>query len=293
MVVVAGVLAVVGLVALDTVALPVRLGLGAVAVGALTVLFRGREAASPHGVTDVSSVERHREEISTAVHELRNPLATVKGFLETLAVRSDSLDEDTRQHILEVSLRNADVLSQRVDSLLEYERLNAGLTRLDPRPVDLDRAVPAIVEDCSGLLSGHTVVVDVPTGVRANVDPEALSHILGNLLGNAAKHGPKEGVIVVRARPERDEVALSVHDAGNGIAPHELPHVFEPFYRGDQRLARGAGIGLAVVRRLTVLSGGRVSVDSTSHDGTTFTVRLPIAPPLAPRTLAGRRTREM
>lgn len=244
-------------------------------------------------MTDLSVVERHREEISTAVHELRNPLATIKGFLETLAARGDDLDDATRQHILEVALRNADVLSQRVDALLEYERLNAGLIRLEPRPVDLDRAVPAIIEDCSGLLTGHTVVVDVPAGVRATVDPEALSHILGNLLGNAAKHGPKEGVIVVRARPERDEVTLSVHDAGNGIAPHELPHVFEPFYRGDQRLSRGAGIGLAVVHRLTVLSGGRVSVDSSPHDGTTFTVRLPIAPPVGVWALAGRRSEGM
>jgi two-component system, OmpR family, sensor histidine kinase BaeS len=286
-------IAVVALVAMDTVALPVRVGLGAVVIGALAVLARRRDAEDPQRVIDVSSVERHREEISTAVHELRNPLATVKGFLETLAVRSDSLDEDTRQHILEVSLRNADVLSQRVDSLLEYERLNAGLIRLEPRPVDLDRAVPAIVEDCSGLLTGHTVVVDVPTGLRATVDPEALSHILGNLLGNAAKHGPTEGVIVVRARPERDEVALAVHDAGNGIEPDDLPHVFEAFYRGEQRLTRGAGIGLAVVRRLTVLSGGRVSVASSSQEGTTFTVRLPIAPPTSPRALAGRRVEGM
>lgn len=273
---------------------PTRLVLWAVAAVAVTLpvvahrryLARRRasrqlEARLEAGAARVrhleSSARARQQEIATVVHELRNPLSTVRGFLETLSTRHHELDDGTRRQILQISLRNALVLSHRVDTLLEFERLSAGSVSVAPVDTDLKPMLQQLIEDSTGLLRQHEVVLDAPDDLRAHVDREALSHILGNLISNAAKHSPEGAVIRVTAVDEGDEVAISVTDQGTGIAPDDLPHIFDPFFRANEQDVSGAGIGLTVVQRYVQLSGGTVSVTSTLGEGTSMTFTLPRA----------------
>lgn len=221
-----------------------------------------------------ASDERRNREIAAVVHELRTPLSTVRGFLETLLLRGDDLAPELRLHLLEVAVRNAVLLGQRIDTLLEHERFSTGDVGLNPLPSLVADSLERVVEDCTMLLRDHRVEVDVPAGLWAHVDGGALSHVLGNLLGNAAKHSPAGSTIVVRARAHGETVHVEVTDDGSGIDPRDLPHVFDPFFQGAEH-ARGVGLGLSVVHRYVTLWGGQVWIASSPGDGTTVTFTLP------------------
>lgn len=218
-------------------------------------------------------VEQQRREIATVVHELRTPLATVQGFLETLTIRGDELDDDTRAHIIEVAFRNAVLLGQRIDTLLEYERFAMGEVEIHRARRPLRDVVDRIVEDCAGLLPEHEVQIDVADDIVADVDTTALAHVLGNLLGNAAKNSPTGTAITVRAFDTDPAAYLQVIDEGRGIDPEDLPRVFEAFYRGRDHL-RGAGLGLSVARHYVELWGGHLRIDSAVGEGTVITFSL-------------------
>lgn len=222
------------------------------------------------------AVDRQRREIAAAVHELRTPLATIQGFLETLVARGDELDADTRDHIVSVALRNAVLLGQRIDALLEYERFAMGEAEVAPVPAPLTPCVAQIVEDCAGLLADHEVVLEIPPATVAEIDGTALAHVLGNLLGNAAKHSPPGSIVTVRAVDDGSDVFVQVRDEGQGIDPADLPNVFEAFYRGRDR-RRGTGLGLSVARHYVELWGGTLTIDSTRGVGTVVTFSLPSA----------------
>ncbi len=223
-----------------------------------------------------AAVDRQRREIAAAVHELRTPLATVQGFLETLVARGEELDADTRDHIVGVALRNAVLLGQRIDTLLEYERFAMGEAEVAPVTAPLYPCVSRIVEDCAGLLADHEVVLEIHPATVVEVDGTALAHVLGNLLGNAAKHSPPGSVVTVRAVDAGADVLVEVRDEGQGIDPGDLPKVFEAFYRGRDR-GRGTGLGLSVARRYVELWGGTLTIDSTLGVGTVVTFSLPSA----------------
>lgn len=206
--------------------------------------------------------------LAAAIHELRTPLATVRGFLETLHRRGPDLDDATRTHITEVAHRNAVVLGHRIDTLLQFERL-AQDPHLTPVAAPLAPAVARIVEDSAGVLAEHVVRVDVAPEVHAVFDPDALAHVLSNLLRNAADHSPAGSAITVSAAVGDEDVHVAVVDRGDGIAADDLPHVFDAFYRGDTRPGGGTGLGLAVVRRYVDLWGGTLEVASTLGIGTT------------------------
>jgi two-component system sensor histidine kinase BaeS len=132
--------------------------------------------------------------------------------------------------------------------------------------------------------------VDVDPGLFVVADPERLLQVLSNLVANAVNHAGEDATITLWARLRGDQVQLNVADNGKGIAPGELPYVFDRLYRGSQARTGapgGAGLGLAIARSLVEAMGGEINVRSTPGSGTTFSIRLPHAPapsrPLAPR----------
>lgn len=232
---------------------------------------------------ELDHAEHRRAEVTASVaHELRTPLTTIRGFIETLLLREDLLGASDRRYMLEVSLRNTVDLTHRVSTLLEHAKLEADHVTVVPRVQPLAPAIGTVLEACSGLVAAHELVVDVPAGLLVEVDEEALDHVLANLLSNSAKYAPPGTTITVRAEVVDDAtVVVSVEDRGAGIPAEDLPHVFERFYRGDDRGRRqpGTGIGLAIVRRYVELAGGRVWVESTEGAGTTVRFTLPRADP--------------
>lgn len=204
-----------------------------------------------------------REFIANAAHELRTPLTNLRGYLEGL--RDDVLPADraTFTSLLEETDRLAR-LAAGLDSLAEGDA-----RRGPPRLVQMDlaAAIRAAVELAQPAFerAGIALECDLPPRLDARADPDDLAQVLGNLLQNAARYTPREGLVRVRAERRPGDVLVTVSNTGPEIPPADLPHVFERFYRVDKARGPdgGAGIGLAIVQQLVEAANGRVGVDST------------------------------
>jgi signal transduction histidine kinase/ActR/RegA family two-component response regulator len=273
------------------------------------LLQREREARA-----EAERVGHEKDEfLATLSHELRTPLAAVVGWSDLLAA---GLPADQAAQALAAVRRNARAQLQLVDDLLDMSRIAGGRMRLEPRDVDPREVVEAAVTVTRPAAEAKRVRVetdfaaDLPL-IRA--DPARLQQVVWNLLTNAIKFTPSAGLVSVRGGVEGDEVVLTVQDAGAGIDPEFLPHVFDRFRQADASSTRrvgGLGLGLSIVRHLVEMHGGSVEAFSEGPGrGSTFTVRLPRvaaavaaeapvraerrtdtpAPPVSPRLLAGLR----
>jgi anti-anti-sigma factor len=229
----------------------------------------------------LAELDRAKTEFFTGVsHEFRTPLTLMLGPIGEL--RADPGSDDPRvRHALDTVHRNGLRLGRLVDSLLDFSRLQAGRVRADHRPVDLAvlTADLASAFHSAVLAAGLDYIVDcADIGEAVHVDPDMWEKVVLNLVGNALKFTLSGGIAVTQHR-EGGEVVLRVTDTGSGIPAEHVDAVFDRFHRVEGTRARsheGSGIGLALVRELVQLHGGRVDVDSEPDVGSTFTVRLPL-----------------
>ncbi len=225
------------------------------------------------------SVEREEELrrrlVREVAHELRTPLAILRGTTEGLVDGVLEPDEDTLRSLHEEVLR----LSGLVGDLETLAAADAATLRLDLRPVDLAEVAASAVALARGTALDAEIALETelaPAPVEG--DAERLQQVVMNLLSNALRHTPSGGRIDVRTRVEGDLAVLQVADTGPGIADEDLPHVFERFYRGrGAERGSGSGIGLAVVAELVEAHGGEVGAANRPEGGAVFTVRLPVA----------------
>jgi signal transduction histidine kinase len=182
-------------------------------------------------------------------------------------------------------------MSRIVEDLLLLARLDEGLTfRAEPVEVELVMR-EALLRSMQ--IAQRESTVDVEPGLFVKADPDRLLQILSNLITNAIRHAGEDATITLWARTRGTQVQLNVADNGKGIAPEELPHVFDRLYRGSHARTGapgGAGLGLSIAKSLARAMGGDLTVRSTPGQGTTFTIRLPHVPtptrPLEPRSTA-------
>jgi PAS domain S-box-containing protein len=248
-------------------------------------LFRERTNA----LRTAEEATRSRDEFLAIVsHELKTPMTPILGWINILREDSGSLDADSRNHALEVIDRNVRAQSQLVNDLLDISRIVTGKLRLDVRPLDLTSVIQAAVETVGPAADAKSIEVKVHVDEAAGLvmgDADRLQQVVWNLLANAIKFTPKSGMVTVGVKPVDSFVELMVRDTGQGMRREILPYVFDRFRQADSSSTRehgGLGLGLSIVRNLVELHGGTVAVDSPGLElGTTFTVRLPIAPVLA------------
>ncbi|MGH9011326.1 MAG: sensor histidine kinase, partial [Acidimicrobiia bacterium] len=235
------------------------------------------------------AIASQRRFISDASHELRTPLTVARGHLE-LVGRLDDADADRS---VRLALEELDRIRSIVEELLLLARLDEGLPMAEEL-VEVDLLLREAT--LRGMVLGQgEITVDAPEGLTALADPDRLLQVVSNLIGNALRHGGDGVTVTLAARPERAGVVIDVADDGPGIAPGDLPHVFDRFYRGSaarRGAPGGAGLGLAIVASLVEAMGGSVSASSTVGAGTTFSIRLPAAPtadapPPAPEDAGG------
>jgi len=219
------------------------------------------------------------EFLDITAHELRTPLMSISGFVDLLTRRGDEMDAARRSDLLARVSTNTDDMAEMVERLLNVSRLSAGRVQVKNEPVTLKPVVDAVVATLVPRLAGKRVVVDVPDDLEVVADEAGLTHVLGNLLSNAAKFTGPEGRVTVVAARSNGEVLVTVSDDGVGIAPEDLPRLFERFYQGSIQAenARGTGVGLSIVDRYLQLLHGSIAVESEPGRGSTFTVRLPEA----------------
>jgi signal transduction histidine kinase len=230
-------------------------------------------------VTRETEAERMRSAlVATVSHELRSPLTAISGYTDTL-LHEGPWDEDTQREFLEAVLTSAQRLSALVDNLLDAASLEAGVLRLQPEPIRVERIAERVLAQRRLLAGNCTLELETRAGLPLVVaDGVRVEQVLANLVDNAIKYSPNGGVVHIRlARTADGDLAVSVSDQGVGIPPEQLPHLFERFYRvtSSGRSVKGVGLGLYICRSLIEAHGGRIWVESQPGVGSTFVFTLP------------------
>lgn len=236
-----------------------------------------------------AGIERERTELTTAIsHDLRTPLGSIRAVIEAIDDGVVSEPEEVTRY-LAIARREVDHLDRMVGDLLDLARFDAGVVRLDLRPLPLQEIVAEVADamQVQAARAGIDLSVDVQgSPAPVPLDGPRVERALGNVLRNAIEHTPRGGRIVVEVVEAAGEGAtVRVRDTGEGIREADLPRIWERFYRADPARPRadgGAGIGLAVVAAVVESHGGEVSARSRPGEGTEVALRFPMTSP-APR----------
>jgi signal transduction histidine kinase len=215
-------------------------------------------------------------------HELRTPVATLRSYLEI--VRQKSAVPPELENYLRVMEDETFHLQRLIDDLFMLARSDVRQLELNLRPLDVVPVLRRCIE-AARLQAWQSKKLDVALEIRPPLPPicadeTRLEQIVNNLLKNAVRHTMPGGIVAVSVEVESEQLAIIVRDTGEGIAPSDLPHIWERFYRSADARASdrsGAGLGLPIVKELTTAMGGTVEVESTLGEGSCFSIRLPLA----------------
>ncbi|MER7925738.1 MULTISPECIES: HAMP domain-containing sensor histidine kinase [unclassified Streptomyces] len=216
--------------------------------------------------------------VSDIAHELRSPLTNIRGWLEV--TRDGFVEPDPA--LLGSLHEEAMVLQRVIDDLQDLAAADAGTLRLHREPVRVEDLVDQVVAAyrVSADTAGVALTGKTDDSLWLEADPVRMRQVLGNLVSNALRHTPADGTVTLTAWREAGTVVLTVSDTGSGIAPENLTHVFDRFWRADQSRSRrtgGSGLGLSIVRDLVAAHNGTVEATSEPGTGSVFTLRLPNA----------------
>jgi len=226
-----------------------------------------------------ASFHQVRQFSADASHELQTPLTILKGEIE-VALRSPRTADEYRA-VLTSALEEIDRLTRLVDGLLLLARADAGVLRMDRRPVDLTKLVEDVCGQAKVLADARGVVLR-PEGMEPltiSGDYDRLRRMLLNLVDNGLKYTPSGGRVGISLRREGPWAALRVADTGIGLSPEEQKKIFERFYRSPEAKSRGeggAGLGLCIARSIVEAHGGKIRIESAPGQGSAFTVLLPL-----------------
>jgi signal transduction histidine kinase len=234
----------------------------------LDVAFRQRD----------ETLAQQRRFVADASHELRTPLTSIQGYARMLDQWALDDPATAREGIAAIG-REAARMSQLVDNLLLLARGDETGAVLDLGEHDLNEVVASAVAAARASADGRLSLIEqvFPIPVVARFDRTRIQQVATILLDNAIKFAPPGGTVTISTRTTLDGVELAVADTGPGIAPEDLPHIFERFYRADQsRPTGGAGLGLAIAQQIADRHGGTIRVQSESGRGATFVLALPV-----------------
>lgn len=213
--------------------------------------------------------------ISTVSHELRSPLTSVKGYTSLLLSRWERLKDEQKRTMLEQVHHDADRVTRLVTELLDISRLETGRLVLKRQMVALPDLARSVIDKVRIGIPELDCEVDFPDGLPAvYADPDKVEQVLTNLVENAAKYGSPTGMRVTGSLAD-GEVAIEVHDVGEGIPAEDLPRVFTKFFRRDHGRPTGTGLGLWISQGLVEAHGGHLTAASELGAGSTFRFTLP------------------
>jgi signal transduction histidine kinase len=280
---------------------PVSSENGDVAVVALVDLRQHREAQMRETLQrqndELASLQKRLDELesvrtqflATSAHELKTPITVIQSYLEILM--EDLAEGLTEQQIsfLQVTYEGVLRLRRLVTDLVDLAALQGGKLQLSIRRVETIPVVSSVIDEMQALaqragVSLRLAQLDALPPLRA--DSERVEQVLRNLIDNAIKNTPVEGVVTIRGREERDSIVLQVCDTGVGIPPDQIPLVFDEFTQVNpvrDRGRQGSGLGLTISRRIVQALGGRIEVESKENVGSVFSVFLPQWPDLDDR----------
>jgi len=237
-------------------------------------------------------IVRHIEEIKTmdnlrrdlvanVSHDLRTPLVSIHGYVETILMKDRTLSPEDREKYLRTVLQGTERLKKLVEELFELSKLEAKQTTPQPEEFSLAELVQDVVREHQLMADEHGVTLkaefphDLPF-VRADI--ALMERVFQNLVDNAIRFTPPGGTVTVRLAREGPGVGVNVADTGAGIPAEDVPYIFERYRRGAQTAGdenSGAGLGLAIVKKILDLHGVSIAVSSSAGEGTAFSFRLP------------------
>lgn len=233
-----------------------------------------------HDVTEIRKLETVRRDfVANVSHELKTPLTSIKGFIETLL--GGALDDKkNNRHFLEIIQNHTERMNSLVNDLLELSQIESKEIKLEINELNLK-------ELCEKVLSGFKVEIkkkeikvenDLSEGLPVKADKDKIEQVFTNLIDNAIKFNKEKGLIKVYSEESGERIKITIEDSGIGIPPKDIPRIFERFYRVDKARSRelgGTGLGLSIVKHIIELHGGSVGVESTEDLGSKFYFFLP------------------
>jgi signal transduction histidine kinase len=236
--------------------------------------------------TIVSSMDRlkeadqsRRDLVANVSHDLRTPLASMRGYVETLLIKEDTLSREERHRHLEIVMGNADSLTKLVEDLFELSKLESPHVEPVRERFSLTELTQDVVVKLAPQAEARGVALECSLPEELSIldaDIGMIERVLANLIHNAIRHSERPGRVCVQLRTDGGAAVVTVRDEGPGIPADQLPHVFDRFYTA-RRNGGGAGLGLAISRRIVDLHAGSIEAESEVGKGSVFTVRLPLA----------------
>jgi two-component system phosphate regulon sensor histidine kinase PhoR len=233
-----------------------------------------------HDMTEIRRLETMRRDfVANVSHELKTPLTSIKGFIETL-LEGALEDKENSRNFLKIIQDHAERLNNLINDLLDLSHLESKEIRLEKAEVNLR----ALSDDILNAFKSHlkkkaiTAVNDLPATLAIQADKPKIEQVLTNLIDNAIKFNKEKGSIRIYAQDSQDTIKVTVEDSGTGIPPKDVPRIFERFYRVDKARSRslgGTGLGLSIVKHIVELHGGSVGVESTEGLGSKIFFTLP------------------
>ncbi|MGD9134029.1 MAG: ATP-binding protein [Desulfobacterales bacterium] len=226
-----------------------------------------------------------RELVANVSHDLRTPLATLQGYVETLLLKNKSLSEKERKHHLEIAIQHCQRLSNLVDELFELAKLDSREIEVQSEPFNINELAHDVVQKFNLSAEERQITIQIdhnPQLPFVNADIAMIERVIENLLDNAVRHTSPGGSIRLTLSAQNGNISVRVSDTGCGIAAEDLPHIFDRFYHRDrtQESKTGySGLGLAITKRILELHNKTIIVESKAGSGTTFTFFLPVYHP--------------
>ncbi|UCF68177.1 MAG: HAMP domain-containing histidine kinase [Acidobacteriota bacterium] len=219
-----------------------------------------------------------RELVANVSHDLRTPVAALRGALETLQLRDQRMSLEEKRRFVEIALRHSEHLAELVEELFELAKLDSGETKPQCEPVALAELVQDVLQKHELKAAEKRIQLTLDPAPRlpfVSADIRLIERVLDNLVANALRHTAPDGHVRVALVAEGDHVQVRISDDGSGIAAEDLPHVFERFFRGRDGKG-GTGLGLAISKRIVELHGRAISATSRLGRGSTFSFDLPV-----------------
>lgn len=234
-------------------------------------------------ITELRKLEKVRSDfVANVSHELKTPVTSIKGFVETLLDSPLDQPEQTK-HFLEIIQRQSNRLNAIIEDLLSLSGLEEESEKRNIKleTQNLNSVIDEVVELASSKAEQSNVklTIDCPEGAKGRINSDLLEQALLNLVNNAIKYSPQNSEVVIKVLTDDRYVAISVQDQGCGIEKKHLSRIFERFYVVDKARSRklgGTGLGLSIVKHIALVHGGFVGVESTFGKGSTFTIQLPL-----------------
>jgi two-component system OmpR family sensor kinase len=218
-----------------------------------------------------------RELVANVSHDLRTPLATLQGYVETLLLKNNNLTEKDRKHHLEIAIQHCQRLSNLVDELFELAKLDSREIEVQSEPFNINELAHDVVQKFNLSAEERQITIQIehnPQLPFVNADIAMIERVIENLLDNAVRHTSPGGSIRLTFSARNGDISIRVSDTGCGIAEEDLPHIFDRFYHRDrtQESKTGySGLGLAIAKRILELHNKSITVESKAGSGTTFT----------------------